>query len=335
MNGKKGLTLALAGLLLVSLAGCGQAKGGEPVKITATQNGWDSQNIHNAIAKLVVEHAYEGYEFETSTASSNMNWLALVAGEIDLDIESWTDNVLSYPDDVARGDIVDVGVLVPDSRQGLYVPRYVIEGDPERGIEPMAPDLKTVKDLAKYPGVVPDDEDPAKGRIYGGTPGYMADDVLYKKYEAYGLDQYFTYTRLGSESGIAASLVSAYNLGQAWVGYNYEPTVVSGKLDLVLLEDEPYDPDLYFDGLCAYPAQALKIVSSRGFAEKAPELMSFFQNYRTGSALIAEALAYMDENNTSIEETALWFLKKNDSVLDQWLPAKNAKALRDYLSTQG
>ncbi|NCB63069.1 MAG: hypothetical protein EOM52_05560, partial [Clostridia bacterium] len=215
-----------------------------------------------------------------------------------------------------------------------YVPRYVIEGDQERGIEPMAPDLKTVKDLAKYADVFPDDEDPAKGRIYGGTPGYMADNVLYKKYEAYGLDKDFTYTRLGSESVIAASLVSAYNLGEAWVGYNYEPTVVSGKLDLVLLEDEPYDAGLYFDGLCAFPAQELKIVSNRNFAEKAPELLDFFRNYRTGSALIADALAHMDTTKATIEETAVWFLKENDGLLDQWLPEENAAALREYLAAQ-
>lgn len=335
MKRKRILLLGVAGALAAALAGCGPTGNAEPVTITATQNGWDSQNIHNAIAELVVEHAYEGYQFETSTASSNMNWLALVAGEIDLDIESWTDNVLSYPDDVARGDIVDVGVLVPDSQQGLYVPRYVIEGDPERGIEPMAPDLKTVRDLARYASVFPDDEDPSMGRIYGGTPGYMADDVLFKKYEAYGLDEVYTYTRLGSESVIAASLVSAYNLGEAWVGYNYEPTVVTGKLDLVLLEDEPYEPGLYFDGLCAYPSQKLKIVSSRGFAEKAPELLGFFQNYQTGSALIGEALAYMDENSASVEDTARWFLTQNDALLDEWLPEENAQALREYLAGRG
>lgn len=331
---RKGMVLLIVlGLMAGLLAGCAPGgQGGEVVNITATDNQWDSQRIHSAIAKLVVEHAYTGYTFETSTASSNMNWLALVDGEIDLDIESWTDNVLSYPDDVARGDIVDVGVLVPDSKQGLYVPRYVIEGDPERGIEPMAPDLKTVKDLAKYASVFPDDEDPSMGRLYGGTPGFMADDVLNKKYKAYGLDEYYTYVRLGSEATIAASLVSAYNLGQAWVGYGYEPTLITGQLDLVLLEDEPYDTDLFFDGLCAYPSQKLKIVSSRGFAEKAPDLLGFFQNYETGSALIADALAYMDENKATVEETAIWFVKENDALLDQWLPAENASALRAYLS---
>jgi glycine betaine/proline transport system permease protein/glycine betaine/proline transport system substrate-binding protein len=303
------------------------------VKIIATDNGWDSQKLHNEIAKIIVEHGYEGYDFEVSTAgSSTMNWQAIIKGEVDLDIESWTDNVASYPEDVSNGDIVDVGILVPDSAQGLYVPKYVIEGDPERGIEPMAPDLKTVEDLKKYPELFPDDEDKTKGRIYGAIPGWMADEVLYKKYEYYGLNEMYNYTRLGSEATLFASLVSAYNRGEPWVGYCYEPTWVSGKLDIVLLEDAPYDPDLYLEGKCEYPKQELKIVSSNKFADKAPDLLEFFKKYKTGSQLIADALAYLDETRATHEETAKWLLKENDYLLDEWLPEENAERVRAYLN---
>lgn len=334
---KRYFVLVMALLAIVSvISGCSNeaaTETKEPVKIVATDNGWDSQKLHNEIAKIIVEHGYEGYDFEVSTAgSSTMNWQAIIKGEVDLDIESWTDNVASYPEDVSNGDIVDVGVLVPDSAQGLYVPKYVIEGDPERGIEPMAPDLKTVEDLKKYPELFPDDEDKTKGRIYGAIPGWMADEVLYKKYEYYGLDEMYNYTRLGSEAPLFASLVSAYNLGEPWVGYCYEPTWVSGKLDIVLLEDAPYDPELYLEGKCEYPKQELKIVSSNKFADKAPDLLEFFKKYKTGSQLIADALAYLDETKATHEETAKWLLKENDYLLDEWLPEENAERVRAYLN---
>jgi glycine betaine/proline transport system substrate-binding protein len=312
-------------------SGQGNEENKDPVKIVATGNGWDSQMLHNDIAKLIVENAYEGYTFETSTGSSTMNWQALVSGDIDIDIESWTDNVVSYPDDIANGDVVDIGVLVPDSAQGIYVPRYVIEGDAERGIEPMAPDLKTVEDLKKYPELFPDDEDKSMGRIYGGIPGWMADEILHKKYEYYGLNEMYNYTRLGSEATLFASLVSAYNLGDPWVGYCYEPTWVSGKLDIVLLEDAPYDVELYPEGKCAYPSQELKIVTNRDFAEKAPELLEFFTKYKTGSAVISEALAYLDETKSTHEETAKWLLKEHDNLLDEWLPKDKADKVRAIL----
>lgn len=300
--------------------------------ITVTDNGWDSQKFHNAVAKLIVEHAFDGYELQYSTASSTMNWQSMVAGDVDLDIESWTDNVATYPQDKAEGKVADVGVLVPDSAQGFYVPRYVIKGDQEAGIEPLAPELVSVKDLKKYAHVFPDDETPGKGRIYGAIPGWMADEILYKKYELYGLSENYNYVRLGSEASLFSSLVSAYNLHKPWVGYCYEPTWVAGKLDLVRLQDNPYDEAGFQEGGTEFPRQELKIVSSSGFAKKAPELLPFFEKYQTGSKLVSEALAYLDENKASHDEAAVWFLKNNDHLLDEWLPAKNAQKLRKYLA---
>ena len=318
-------------LLVMALICTMPAQAFAKTEIVVTDNGWDSQKLHNEIARIIVENAYDGYVLKTSTASSTMNWQAIIAGDVDLDIESWTDYVATYPKDVANGDIVDVGVLAPDSNQGFYVPRYVIEGDAKRGIKPMAPGLKTVKDLAGYHKVFPDDEDKDKGRIYGSIPGWMADEVLHKKYELYGLNKNYNYVRLGSEATLFASLVAAYNLGEAWVGYCYEPTWVSGKLDLVLLQDEPYDKELFEKGATAFPSQQLKIVSSKYFAKKAPDLLEFFKKYRTGSRLIAEALAYLDEKKVSHSEAAKWLLKTHGDLLDQWLPKEKAERVRAVL----
>lgn len=303
------------------------------ITIMVTDNGWDSQKFHNAVSKLIVENAFDGYELQYSTASSTMNWQSLIAGDVDLDIESWTDNVATYPQDKAEGKVVDVGILVPDSAQGLYVPRYVIDGDPSAGIEPLAPELVSVKDLKKYASVFPDEETPGKGRIYGAIPGWMADEILYKKYELYGLAENYNYVRLGSEASLFSSLVSAYNLHKPWVGYCYEPTWVTGKLDLVRLQDDPYDEAGFLEGRTEFPSQELKIVSNSEFAKKAPDLLPFFEKYRTGSKLVSGALAYLDENKASHDEAAVWFLKNNDQLLDEWLPAENAQKLRKYLAT--
>lgn len=331
MMKKKSLIFILTLVMVMAFVGCGADAEGEVVTIKVTDNGWDSQMLHNEIARFIVNEGYDGYVLETSTGSSTMNWQAMMAGDVDLDIESWTENVVTYEDDLASGDIVELGVLVPDSAQGLYVPRYVMEGDPERGIEAVAPDLKTVKDLERYSEFFPDDEDPSKGRIYGSIPGWMADEVIHKKYELYGLDEFYNYARLGSEASLWASLSSAYNLGEPWVGYAYEPTWISGKLDIVLLEDEPYDKDLFEEGKTEFPKQELKIVASGKFKERAPELVSFFESYQTGSEAIARALAHLDETGDSHEEAAIWFLKEYDEMLDEWLPAEQAAKVREAL----
>lgn len=331
---KKRILLVAAVVLIGAVFILLPSKKKENIVITTSDNGWDSQKFHNAVAKLVVENAFDGYEVQFSTASSNMNWQSMITGDIDLDIESWTDNVATYQQDKAGGNVVEVGVLVSDSAQGLYVPRYVIEGDAEAGIAPMAPDLRHVRDLKKYAHLFPDEERQGKGRLFGAIPGWMADEVLHKKYIHYGLDKEYTYARLGSESSLFAALDAAYNLKQPWVGYCYEPTWIAGKLDLVLLEDEPYEEAAFVQGKTAFPKQELRIVSSSKFAERAPELVPFFQKYRTGSALVSQTLAYLDENKASHDDAAIWFLKSNDYLIDEWLPAENAEKLRKHLSSK-
>ena len=329
MKSKFILIALLAAISVVSTVECSS---GAPVKIVAADSGWDSVKFHCAVAKFIVENGFDGYAMETSAGSSTLNWQAILAGDVDLDIESWTDNILSYEDDLKNGDVVELGILVEDSAQGYYVPRYVVEGDPERGIAPMAPDLKTVKDLKNYPHLFKDPEDPGKGRLYGSIPGWMIDGILYKKYEAYGLDQSYNYFRCGSEAVLFASTASAYNLGEPWAGYCYEPSWIAGKLDLILLSDEPFDPALYLEGKCEIPNQALKVVSSKKFASRAPDLVSFFSKYKTGSQKVSQALAYLDETNSSHEEAAIWFLKSNDSLLDQWLAPEQAAKIRKALA---
>lgn len=105
--------------------------------------------FHNAVAGLIAEKAY-GLKVETMNGSTPIMEAALVRGDVDVNMELWTDNVATYQADKAAGGIVDLGINFDDNKQGLYVPRYVIEGDPQRGIAPMAPDLHKVSDLARY-----------------------------------------------------------------------------------------------------------------------------------------------------------------------------------------
>jgi ABC-type proline/glycine betaine transport system substrate-binding protein len=299
--------------------------------LVLADSGWDSQKLHNALVSHIVEKAYGGYKLKTSTASTPMNWQALIAGDVDLDLECWTENMATFAEDVKNGDVVEIGISVPNSNQGIYVPRYVIEGDPGRGIKPIAPSLKTVKDLAKYSHLFPDEEDNKMGRFYGGTPGWAADIILYKKYKLYGLDKHYNYVRLGSEATLFASLEAAYNLGEAWVGYCFEPTVISGKLDIVRLEDEPFDKELFKKGATEFNPQELHIIGSRYFAKKAPELIDFLKKYRTDSNVIAKGLAYINDKNATHKQAAIWILKTYPELIDEWLPKDKAEKIKKTL----
>ena len=239
----------------------------------------------------------------------------------------------TYDDDVADGTIHELGINFDDNAQGFYVPRYVIEGDAERGIEPMAPDLVTVADLAKYPDVFPDPDENSKGAIYGAISGWQVDEIMRNKYEYYGLDEMFNYIDPGSqaamEATIACSDMKKAKHGSDTIGNRHGST---GKYDLVLLEDAPYvDEEAFQAGETEFRSTTVTVAVSDDFYQKAPEYCEFLSNYHTSSALTAEALSYIQENDATYEEAAKWFLTENDALLNKFLPADKAAMVREDL----
>lgn len=319
---KRWIALLLSLLLCLGLfAGCGSQK---QDNIVFADAGWDSSKFHNAVAGLIAESVY-GYSWSETTGSSTVLLEGMKKGEIDVFMEMWTDNIASYEEDVAGGRIQEMGTNFDDNMQGFYVPRYVIEGDPERGIEPVAPELRNVADLANYASVFPDEEQPGKGRIYGAIPGWEIDNIMYKKYQYYGLDKSFVYFRPGSDASLSAAITSAYEKGEPIVAYYWEPTWLMGKYDFVLLEDAPYNAADFEQGKTACPAVNVTIATSNAFAEKNPEFSAFLAKYRTSSALTSEALAYMQDTGANYVDTAKWFLGQHPELLNQWLAPEDVQ----------
>lgn len=322
--------LGLMGLLLAALllGGCQDQSSGT---ITFADVGWDSVRFHNAVAGLIAEAAY-GYSWTEVSGSSPIMHEALMKGEIDVNMEEWTDNLSTYQTDLENGRFKELGTNFGDNIQGFYVPAYVIEGDPERGIAPMAPELKTVQDLAQYADLFIDEEDPSRGRIYGAIPGWEINEIMRKKVEYNGLDQSYNYFQPGSDAALSAAFTSAYEKGEPIVGYYWEPTWLTGKYDLILLEDLPYTTEEeYKAGKTACPSVDVTIAVSNSFYEKDPEFCEFLSRYQTSSALTSEALAHMQDTGDDYNATARWFLTEHDQLISQWLPKEQADNVRAAL----
>ena len=294
--------------------------------------GWDSIRVHNDIAAYIIEEGY-GYKTDVIMGSTPITVKGLIQGDIDLYMEVWTDNVKElYEEGIASGDIVELAINFDDNAQGLYVPTYMIEGDPERGIEPMASNLKSVKDLPEYREVFQDPDDPEKGRVYGSPPSWAADEVLRTKFETYDLYSDYNYFNPGSDTALTTSLVSAYKKGEPWVGYSWEPTWVMGKYDMTLLQDEPYDEEKWEDGFaCEFPGVDVTVAVNKDVAEGAPEVVDFLKNYVTSSELTNKMLAYMQDEDADSRETAVWFLKEYQDLWTAWVPEDIAQKVLSTL----
>lgn len=332
----------IAVIICLGLAGTGCGSGDKNAdetkpKIMLADYSWDSVQVHNRIAGFIIEKGY-GYPVGYTFGDTMILLQGLERGDIDISMETWVDNIQeTYNKMIASGKVKDLGDNFADARQGWYVPAYLVKGDPERGIEPLAPDLKSVSDLPKYWELFKDPEVPTKGRFYNSPAGWVVTSINEKKIAAYGLDKYYNVFSSGSDTALATSIASAYEKGKPWLGYYWEPTWIMGKYDMIKLEEPAYDEEVWEkDYACAFPPGKVTITINSRLEEKAPEVVEFLKNYETTLEQNNTILAYMQDNGggkEGAEKAVVWFMKNYPELWKSWVPEdvalKVEKALKE------
>ncbi|MFU8793738.1 MAG: ABC transporter substrate-binding protein [Acholeplasmataceae bacterium] len=302
---KKLITILLILSALLTVAACTQ-----PDEIIFGQGDWDSNLFHDEVARYIIEEGY-GVATRSVSAETSVMIATLTTNDIDVAMEIWSDNLPTYQDDLDNGLYQKVSVNFDDNAQGLYIPAY---------LQLEYPDLVTVEDLKDYAHLFEHPEGLDKGIIYGGPEGWGATAFLDNKITAYGLDEFYEFRKIDSNTILSSTLADAYSNEEPWVGYNWEPTWIMGIYDMVLLEDSAYSSEDFAQGIGAFPSVSVDIVVSNDFADKYPEITAFLSNYRTTSDITSQALGYMSDNDASGRETAIWFLKNNQSLWSNWVP---------------
>ncbi len=310
----------LSTVLILLLLACSPAMAGKDKTITFGDLSWDTAQVHNRVAGFIIEKGM-GYTPEYIPGSSAILFQALTKGEVNVNMESWTNNLLDlYTKALKEKTIVDLGPNFLDAKEAWYVPTYMIKGDPARGIKPMAPGLKSVSDLPKYWKLFKDPEDPDKGRIFIGITGWKVTGHTEKKVKAYGLDKTYNPFITGSDAALAGSMVAAYKKGKPWLGYYWAPTWVMGKLDMTALEEPAFDQEVW-DATkgCAYPKPIVNILVNSELPKRAPDVVAMLDNYATTLDQNNKMMAFMEDSKSDVNETAVWFLKTYEDTWTKWV----------------
>lgn len=319
-------------VMMLVVGACDKQDSGEIETIILADAGWDSIRIHNSITQIIIEEGYD-YKADITVGSTAATMQGLRDGDIHVYIEVWIDNMKElYEEVTSSGDVIRLSTNFSDIEQGLFVPTYVIEGDAERGIDPVAPDLKTVEDLKDYPHIFKDPENPNKGRIINAPTGWLTADIIDAKFGAYGLDEFYTNFKPGSDSAINASLVDAYNKGEPWVGNYWSPTTLTAMFDLTLLQEDAYDETIWDETKATtFPPTDIVVAVHKDFPDQAPDIVEFLENYETSNDLTEAALRYMGEHDATPDETARWWMEEYEDVWLRWLPEDVANKVKTAL----
>ena len=259
----------------------------------------------------------------------------MIRGDIDVDMEVWVDNTPEFwIEAVAAGNVRELSSVFDDAAQGFYVPRYLVEGDAERGIEPLAPDLRSVSDLPQYADLFRDPEQPDKGRLYNCVIGWYCEGINNVKMVVYGLEDTYTNFRPGTGVAIETTMQTAYTQGEPWLGYYWEPTGILGRLDMLRLEEPAYDEDCFAHmnamaeaetpelatQACDYPIVVAAVGLGSAFADTIPApIEAFLDAFYLPTATINELLAVMESEEASTRDVAITFLSDYPDVWSAWL----------------
>ncbi len=295
---------------------------------------WQSNAFHTAVAQRIIEIGY-GCETDVLPGTTIPLLQGVAQGDIDVVMEVWKDNVTEvWNRGLRRGQVVELGTNFPDAEQGWFVPRYLVEGTGAK-----APGLKSVSDLPAYKALFADPEEPDKGRFYNCIAGWNCEVINSAKLQAYGLDDHYTNFRPGTGAALAAAIASTFIREQPIVTYYWGPTWVLGKYDMVMLNEPPYDAEI-FQALAAnpqafaataYPVVEVVIGANRRFAESAPTVIEFLKRYETDAAMVSAALAYMEDTGSDADAAADHFLRTREAVWFPWVDAASAEKISAQL----
>lgn len=344
MKIKKILAMLLTVSMLGSLTACGTSEttgenGTEESKkditISYAEPGWMSSLFVNQVMKVVLEEGY-GYTTEAIEATNVALVEELCNDNVDIHTYIAELSFETYEELRDSGKLIEWGAIHNDGMQGVYVPAYMIEGDEERGIDPITPDLKTIDDLADYWEIFQDPEDSTKGVFYNAPADYLAANVLNHKLETYGLTDYYNIVTPGSQSAEDATLEAAYEKGEPWVGYGFVVSYMYGQFDLIKLEDRcDYDAELYNEEngyACDFVLDSYMVCSSVSFEDKAPEVTEFLSKFHLSGPIIAGGIGYMTNNNDPEgDDAAIDWLKDNVETWNSWVPDDVAANIQSFL----
>ncbi|MCZ4352811.1 ABC transporter substrate-binding protein [Roseovarius aestuarii] len=283
-------------------------------EVTITQMDWASANVVTSVAKFLMEQGY-GCDV-TAVPSSTPTALTSVAetGTPDILTELWVNTAPAYDKLIAEGKLVELTDVLSDGGiEGWWVPQYVVDAHPEAA---------TLEGILANPDLV-------GGRFDNCPDGWgcrTVNDNMNRVIDMQGNGiEVFDH---GSGETLATAIASAYANKEPWFGFYWSPTAILGKYPMVQVDIAPYEAEVHTcnsskecaePGLSAYPSAAVKTAATNSFQQREPQIAELMSNISFTNEQMNGILAWMEDNNASAEEGAVYFLTSNKDLWADWL----------------
>lgn len=281
----------------------------EAIKISI--NEWTGQHISAHIAGSVLNEM--GFDVEYVTAGAVPQFSAIAEGSLHLQPETWTNNVGDiYPKAVESGDIVVVGQLGLDPKEGWFYPPYMEEKCP--GL----PHYEALYDCAQAFAVA--DTYP-NGRLvtYPADWGTRSADQV----AAIGLP--FQPVPGGSEGAMMAEMKSAVAAKQPLLMMFWQPHWVHAEIDLNIVKWDSESADCLAGvdqsrgSACGFAQASIDKIVSKDFKSKWPKAYGFVESYTLSNDIQNALIAEVDQGGKSVEDAVAEWMGANEGTWRTWI----------------
>ena len=284
---------------------------------------WNGQLVTTAVAQILLEQEMDHtVATKFAPADSAPLFIGLERGDFHFVCCNWPSYSAELLDEYVNAEDAEVermGTVGIVGETGWYVPSYVINGDAERGIEAVAPDLRTVSDLNQYKSIFATSDTGASGRLLEFTAAW--DTRPEERLEAFGAD--FKPVFAGSEGAALAQVDAAFKRGEPVLTYLWEPHWAHAKYNLVQIEMPEWTSDCYPDGdsfNCGFPTDAVAKLASPGLKDEFPEAYEFLSSFQMTNEQQNEIVLNVTENDLTVRQGAQEWVDANESVWRSWIP---------------
>jgi len=301
---KIGLWAAVSSFALTTAASA------QTIKIAI--NEWTGQHISANFAGQLLEKI--GYDVEYVTAGAVPQFAAIADGSLDFQPETWTNNVGDiFPKAVENGDIVIVGGLGLEPREGWIYPPYMEEQCP--GL----PAYQALYDCAQAFAAADTFPD---GRLitYPADWGTRSSDLVA------AIELPFKAIPGGSEGAMLAELKSALAAKQPLLMMMWQPHWVFAETEMNWVEWDKAEGDCdegnqARGAACGFQQAAVEKIVGKGFAAEFPKAMKMVEMMSLTNDVQNSLILEIDQNGREVGEVVAEWLAANADVWQPWVDA--------------
>lgn len=308
--GRSSRPLSIIAAFAIGAAAPAFASSDDTIKIAI--NEWTGQQLSAHIVGGILTET--GHQVEYIVAGTVPQWSAISEGTLHLQPEVWT-NITGdlYPKAVEAGDIVVVGTLGLEAKEGWFYPPYMNE---------MCPGLPSYQALYDCAQAFATAETFPNGRLIT----YPADWGTRSKDQVAAIGLPFNPVAGGSEGAMIAEIKAAVDAKQPLMMMFWQPHWVHSVIDLDLVEWDSSSPDCLAGvdqergKACGFAQANVEKAVNRDFQTTWPEAYSIVEKFQLTNDVQNALIHEVDQKGRSVEEVAAEWVSQNEAT---WRPYVN------------